>query len=84
MNLRATLAIEWNEKEKLLEAVLPSVRDSMDKKRDVQEVMLEEGRRGRRRVDLEAQKARREKLAEFRKLLETGILKTLRLWKDHS
>jgi hypothetical protein len=44
----------------------------MDKKRDVQEVMLAEGRRGRRRVDLEAQRARREKLAEFCKLLEIG------------
>jgi hypothetical protein len=36
---------------------------------------MEEGRRGRRRVDLEAQKARREKLAEFRKLLEIGTEK---------
>ncbi len=71
-------------KRKLLEAVLPSDKSSMDKKRDVQEVMLKEGRRGRRRIDLEAQKARPEKLAEFRKLLETRILKTLRLWKDHS
>ena len=42
--------------------------NSMDKKRDVQEVMREEGRRGRRRVDLEAQRARRENLAEFRKI----------------
>jgi len=44
----------------------------MDKKRDVQEVMREEGRRGRRPVDLEALRARRAKLSEFRKLLEIG------------
>jgi hypothetical protein len=69
-SIRATLAIEWNDKEKLLEVVLPPDKSSMDKKREVQEVMLEEGRRGRRRVDLEAQRARREKLAEFRKILE--------------
>jgi len=61
-----------NENEKLLEGVLPSDKSSTDKKRDVKEVMLEEGRRGRRRVDLEAQRVRREKLAEFRKLLEIG------------
>jgi hypothetical protein len=35
-------------------------------------VMIKEGRRGRRPVDLEAQRASRERLAEFRKLLEIG------------
>ena len=39
---------------------------------DLKEVMMEEGRRGRRPVDPEAQRARREKLAELRKLLELG------------
>ena len=34
--------------------------------------MIKGGRRGRRPVDLEAQRARRERLAEFGKLLEIG------------
>src|SRR5579864_9620076 len=56
-SIRVTLAIEWNENEKLLEVVLPSDKSSMDEKRAIQDVMLEEGRRGRRRVDLEAQRS---------------------------
>jgi hypothetical protein len=40
------------------------------KKRDLQDVMKEEGRRGRRPLDSEAQRAREEKLGRFRKLLE--------------
>jgi hypothetical protein len=46
----------------------------MDKKKqgDLQDVMAEESRRGRRPIDLGAQRARREKLASLRKLLEIG------------
>jgi hypothetical protein len=42
MNLHATLAIEWNEKEKLLEAVFPSDK-LYGQETGLQEVMLEEG-----------------------------------------
>ena len=43
----------------------------MDEKRkkDLEEVTREEGRRGRRPIDLEARRKRAEKLADIRKLL---------------
>jgi hypothetical protein len=42
----------------------------MDKEKDVQDVRKQEGRRGRRPIDLEAQKQYREQLAKMRRLLE--------------
>lgn len=48
----------------------------MDKKKqDLQDVIAEDSRRGRRPIDLGAQRARREKLASFRKLLEIATEK---------
>jgi hypothetical protein len=45
----------------------------MDKKKqDLQDVIAEEGRRGRRPIDLGAQRDRKERLASFRKLPEIG------------
>ena len=42
------------------------------KKRDLEDVMKEEGRRGRRPIDLGAQRKRQDNLASFRKLLVLG------------
>ena len=45
----------------------------MEKKnQDIKEVMIEDGRRGRRPIDLKSQSERKEKLATLRKLLEIG------------
>jgi hypothetical protein len=45
----------------------------MDKKeQDVRDLIRQEGRRGRRPIDLGAQRERREKLTALRKLLEIG------------
>jgi hypothetical protein len=47
---------------------VPSLMDK--KKQDVQDVLKEEGRRGRRPTDLQGQRAYREQLAKMRRLLE--------------
>ena len=43
-----------------------------EKKQDLQDVIRQEGRRGRRPIDLKARRERSEKLASFRKYLRIG------------